>query len=137
MFTLYLCLNSGSLDFVLCTYGTQAVLILGGIKVFSCYQENVCSLSLLSRECLLPIFVIKRMFAPYLCREIQCFSHRSSGGKWRRKLQSSPSKVFSSYTFHFYLHHTHFILSSSYTFILIFLQGFLIFYFLFSVQGCS
>ena len=57
MFTLYLCLNSGSLDFVLCTYGTQAVLILGGIKVFSCYQENVCSLSLF----------IKRMFAPHLC----------------------------------------------------------------------
>ena len=65
------------------------------------YQENVRSLSLLSRECLLPIFVIKRMFAPYLCREIQCFSHRSSGGKWRRKLQSSPSKVFSSSTFNF------------------------------------
>ena len=57
------------------------------------------------------------MFAPYLCREIQCFSHRSSGGKWRRKLQSSPSKVFSSSTFNF---------CKSYVF-----QGFLIIHFLF------
>ena len=41
------------------------------------------------------------MFAPSFCREIQCFSHWSSGGKWRRKLQSSPSRIFSSWTFCF------------------------------------
>ena len=39
------------------------------------------------------------MFAPNFCLEIQCFPDHSSVGKWSGKLQSSPSKVFLSWTF--------------------------------------
>ena len=41
----------------------------------------------------------KIMFAPNFCLEIQCFPNHSSVGKWSGKLQSSPSKVFLSWTF--------------------------------------